>query len=275
MHNRSIIIALYLSIISSLIFADIGLADYPDGYYEVQRIIDGNTFELTDGKNVRLIGVDAPEAGETCSTEATQQLSSLISGETVYLEKDVSETDIDGRLLRYVYVNGVFVNLELVYRGYAYAVSDPPDIAYDAQLADAEQDAINNNRGCLWAIVYLDDDDDDSFWIVASCFIATAAYGSPIDPHVKILRKFRDKHLLTNKLGRKFVRIYYSYSPVIAEYISKHDYLKAITRFSLLPIIGLSWVALRIGSIATLTIVIIFGIGLVLILMFKRRCRKE
>ena len=118
MHNRSIIIALYLSIISSLIFADIGLADYPDGYYEVQRIIDGNTFELTDGKNVRLIGIDAPETGETCSTEATQRLSSLISGETVYLEKDVSETDIDGRLLRYVYVNGVFVNLELVSCGY-------------------------------------------------------------------------------------------------------------------------------------------------------------
>ncbi|MBW2087876.1 MAG: thermonuclease family protein, partial [Deltaproteobacteria bacterium] len=61
---------------------------------------------------------DAPETGETCSTEATQRLSSLISGETVYLEKDVSETDIDGRLLRYVYVNGVFVNLELVSCGY-------------------------------------------------------------------------------------------------------------------------------------------------------------
>ena len=269
MHNRSIIIALYLFIISSLIFADIGLADYPDGYYEVKKIIDGNTFELTDGKNVRLIGIDAPEAGETCSTEATQQLSSLISGETVNLEKDVSETDIDGRLLRYVYVNGVFVNLELVSCGYAYAVSDPPDITYATQLANAEQDAINSNRGCLWAIIYLNDD-DDSYWIVASCFIATAAYGSPIDPHVKILRKFRDKHLLTNQLGRKFVRIYYSYSPVIAEYISKHDYLKAITRFSLLPIIGLSWVAVRLGSTATLTMVIILGVGLIYIWMFKR-----
>jgi endonuclease YncB( thermonuclease family) len=275
MHNRSIIIALYLSIISSLIFADIGLADYPDGYYEVQTIINGNTFELTDGKNVRLIGIDSPEAGETCSTEATQRLSSLISGETVYLEKDVSETDIDGRLLRYVYVNGVFVNLEVVSCGYAYAVSNPPDITYATQLANAEQDAIDNNNGCLWAIIRTDDDDDDSYWIVGSCFIATAAYGSSIYPHVKILRQFRDKHLLTNKLGRRFVRIYYSYSPVMAEYISKHDYLKAMIRFSLLPIIGLSWVALRIGSIATLTMAIIFGIGLFLILMFKRRCRKE
>jgi len=145
-----IIITLYISVISSLIFPDIGLADYPDGYYEIQRVVDGDTFELTDGKIVRLIGIDAPEAGETCSTEATQHLSSLISGETVYLEKDVSETDIDGRLLRYVYVNGAFVNLELVYDGYAYTVSYPPDIAYASQLADAEVDAINNDRGCAF-----------------------------------------------------------------------------------------------------------------------------
>jgi len=272
MHNRLIIITLYLSIISSLIFSDIGLADYPDGYYEVQRVIDGNTFELTDGKNVRLTGIDAPEAGKTCSTEATQKLTSLIAGETVYLEKDVSETDIDGGLLRYVYMNGAFVNLELVYCGYAYAVSYPPDSAYASQLADAEEAAINNERGCLWAIIY-PNDDGDSKWIVASCFIATAAYGSPIDPHVKILRKFRDKHLVTNKLGRRFVRIYYSYSPVIAEYISKHDYLKAITRFSLLPIIGLSWVALRLGSTATLTMMITFGLGLIYIWMFKIKLR--
>jgi endonuclease YncB( thermonuclease family) len=273
MRSCLIITTLCLFIISALIFPDVGLADYPDGDYEVQRILDGKTFELTDGNIVRLIGIDAPEAGESCSTEATNHLSSLISGETVYLEKDVSETDSDGRLLRYVYVNEVFVNLELVYDGYAYAVSYPPDIAYSTQLADAEEDAINNDRGCLWAIICIDSDRDSdghSTWIVASCFIATAAYGSPLDPHVKILRRFRDTHLLTNKLGRGFVRIYYSYSPAVADYISKHDNLKAITRFTLLPIIGLSWVVLKLGPIATLTMMIIFGVGLISIWMLKR-----
>jgi endonuclease YncB( thermonuclease family) len=268
-----IITTLFLSIISLLIFPDIGLADYPDGDYEVQRVVDGDTFELTDGKIVRLIGIDAPEAGETCSTEASQYLSSLISGETVYLEKDVSETDIDGRLLRYVYVNGAFVNLKLVYDGYAYAVSYPPDVAYSSQLANAEEDAINNDRGCLWAIVRIDpdrDSDEHSTWIVANCFIATAAYGSPLDPHVEILRKFRDNHLLTNRLGRRFVRIYYSYSPAIADYISKHNTLKAITRFALLPIIGLSWVVLKLGPIAPLIMMIIFGLGLISIWMLKK-----
>lgn len=273
MRNCSIITTVCFFLICSLIFPDVGLADYPDGYYEVHRVLDGDTFELTDGNIVRLIGIDAPEAGETCSTEATQHLASLISGEIVYLEKDVSETDSDGRLLRYVYVNGVFVNLELVYDGYAYAVSSPPDVAYSSQLADAEEDAINNDRGCLWVIIRIDSDrdsDGDSTWIHASCFIATAAYGSPLDPHVKILRKFRDTHLLTNRSGRRFVRIYYSYSPVIADYISKHDTLKAITRFTLLPVIGLSWVALQSGPIVTLTMMILFGVGLISIWMLKR-----
>ena len=149
-NNRLINSFLALFVLLLLTFPHPAFSDYLDGYYEVARIIDGDTFELTDGKSVRLIGINTPEVGETCSAQATQQLSSLIEGKTVFLEKDVSETDIYDRLLRYVYVNGVFVNLELVYNGYAYAVEYPPDIAYASQLADAEEDARNNERGCLW-----------------------------------------------------------------------------------------------------------------------------
>jgi endonuclease YncB( thermonuclease family) len=267
MHNRFIIITVFLGIIFSFAFLDSAFADYPDGYYDVQRVIDGDTFKLTDDTIVSLIGIDAPDAGEFCSAEATQKLTSLIAGKTVYLEKDVSETDIYGRLLRYVYVNEIFVNLELVYYGFAYAVSYPPDVAYDAQLADAEEDAIDNDRGCLWKIIYIDDG-GGSFWVVGGCFIATAAYGSPVDPYVKILRKFRDKYLLTNKIGRKFVRIYYSYSPVIAGYILKHDSLKVITRLSLLPVIGLSWVILTFGPGITIVIIMILSGGLIGIFLF-------
>ena len=270
MHNRFIIITICFGIIFSIAFLDIAFADYPDGYYDVKSIIDGDTFKLTDDTTVRLIGIYAPEAGETCSAEATQRLTSLIAGKTVYLEKDVSETDINGRLLRYVYANGIFVNLELVYYGYAYAVSYPPDVAYDPQLADAEKDATGNERGCLWRTIYIDDD-GASFWVVGGCFIATAAYGSPVDPYVKILRKFRDKHLLTHKIGRKLVRIYYSYSPVIARYISKHDSLKVITRSFLLPVIGLSWVILTFGPEITIMIIMLLSGGLIGIFLFKRK----
>jgi endonuclease YncB( thermonuclease family) len=272
MHNRLIIITLYLSIIFSLFFPDIGFATYPDGYYEVQRVIDGNTFELTDEQHVRLIGIDAPEAGETCSTQTTQQLSSLIAGKTVYLEKDVSETDTDGRLLRYVYVNGVFVNLDLVYYGYAYAVSYPPDIAYAFQIADAEEDAINNKRGCLWEIIWRNGD-GDSKWVIANCFIATAAYGSQMEPHVKILRDFRDRFLLGNTVGRIFVRLYYTYSPPMADFIKKHDKLRAMVRITLLPVVGVGWVALKIGLIPTMAITLFFVSCFIGVIWFRQKSK--
>ena len=71
-------------------FPHLAIADYPDGYYELYGIVDGDTFELTDGTRVRVIWVDAPETGQTCSTEATRHLTFLIEEQEVYLEKDVS-----------------------------------------------------------------------------------------------------------------------------------------------------------------------------------------
>jgi endonuclease YncB( thermonuclease family) len=125
-------------------------AEYPDGNYEVGRVIDGDTFELVDGQSVRLIGIDTPEMGEDCYSQATQELTSLITGHLVYLEKDVSETDKYGRLLRYIYVDGIFVNESLVFKGYAYAVEYPPDINFASQFSDAQENAFQNSRGCLW-----------------------------------------------------------------------------------------------------------------------------
>ena len=69
------------------------------------------------------------------------------------------------------------------------------------------------------------------------CFIATAAYGSYLHPKVNVLKSFRDKYLLTNWAGKYFVGIYYKYSPPVADYISKHDLLRTITRWALTPIV--------------------------------------
>ncbi len=76
------------------------------------------------------------------------------------------------------------------------------------------------------------------------CFIATAAYGTPLARQVRILSRFRDVYLLPNALGKKFVELYYRYSPPVAEYIASRPYLKAIVRISLLPLIGFGWLML-------------------------------
>lgn len=69
------------------------------------------------------------------------------------------------------------------------------------------------------------------------CFIATAAYGSYLDPEVMVLRKFRDNYLLTNYIGNAFVNFYYKNSPPIADYISRHDSLRVMTRITLTPLV--------------------------------------
>ena len=74
------------------------------------------------------------------------------------------------------------------------------------------------------------------------CFIATAAYGSYLDWHVKILREFRDKYLLSNKAGKVFISFYYKRSPAIANFLREHATLRAITRLLLIPIVyGIKW----------------------------------
>jgi hypothetical protein len=103
------------------------------------------------------------------------------------------------------------------------------------------------------------------------CFIATAAYGSLMEPQVKVLRDFRDKILLNNSFGKGFVQAYYRYSPPIADFISKHDNLRAIVRLSLLPVVGISWIALEIGSVLTVALMFFFISCFIGIVWFKRR----
>lgn len=106
------------------------------------------------------------------------------------------------------------------------------------------------------------------------CFIATAAYGSLMEPHVKILREFRDRFMLGNTAGKNFVRCYYAYSPPIGDFIARHDSLRAMVRISLLPVVGVSWIALRLGPSSIIALMLLFGSGFMGFVLFKRKYKE-
>jgi hypothetical protein len=74
----------------------------------------------------------------------------------------------------------------------------------------------------------------------SNCFIATAAYGTPMAEEVKVLREFRDIYLLSNPIGKSFVDTYYKISPRIASFIKEHPILKSIVKNTLTPLIWMS-----------------------------------
>jgi hypothetical protein len=107
-----------------------------------------------------------------------------------------------------------------------------------------------------------------------SCFIATASCGSPLHPHVKILRDFRDRYLIHNRVGCTFIKIYYKYSPFVADFITKHKALKAVVRISLLPIVAFSFMMLHLGpAITTILLIFIFGLPFFLFWCHKRKLK--
>ncbi len=134
---------------------------------KVVSVVDGDTIKVEresgQVKTVRLLLIDTPETRdpndpvECYGAEATKRTKAMLpKGRTVYLEKDVSDTDRYKRLLRYVWFKGAkdgkayLANELLVKEGYAALSTYPPDVARVEQIRDAEREARAEERG-LWA----------------------------------------------------------------------------------------------------------------------------
>jgi len=124
--------------------------------YLVARVLDGDTIELSSGEKVRYIGIDAPELHhprkevQYYAQGAYQANRNLVEGKRVTLELDVEERDRYGRILAYVYVNGVMVNEWLIAHGYAQVATFPPNVKYADKFRALEKEAKANGLG-LWA----------------------------------------------------------------------------------------------------------------------------
>lgn len=126
-------------------------------YASVLYVIDGDTIQVSiEGVEyrVRYIGMNTPERDEPCYDDATNRNRQLVEDQIVILTKDVSETDPNGRLLRYVYVGDVFVNATLVQEGWAEARRYNPDTAQYEYFDSLEAVAADQGLGCWDAGVF-------------------------------------------------------------------------------------------------------------------------
>jgi micrococcal nuclease len=123
--------------------------DFKDPGFTVVKVIDGDTIELKNKMRIRLIGINTPEKDMYFYEEAKEFMKILVQNKQVKLERDVTNKDIYGRYLRYVYLPDLFVNLEMIRCGFANAYTYPPDVKYTYKFLEAERAARENEAG-LW-----------------------------------------------------------------------------------------------------------------------------
>jgi hypothetical protein len=127
-----------------------------------------------------------------------------------------------------------------------------PNAGYDFVNWTGDVGTIANVNGATTTIAMNDDysitanfEEKEEESSASGCFIATAAYGTPMAREIQILREFRDEYLLNNSVGQALVDLYYRGSPPIAEFITEHPVLKPIVRASLVPAVAMSTVAVN------------------------------
>lgn len=186
-------------------------------------------------------------AGVSPSGAAQMRIDGLTSGETVAMA--VSFASIPSNPVFY-YVNGTlwtqFTPDSIIGNTIFYKVKDRASTTDTDPLALRDSNPVSGVIESIAVVATVGTAPSSSATLgsvsssgdgKSGCFIATAAFGSYLDPHVMILRQFRDDVLLQSVPGTAFVKLYYTYSPPIADFIAQHEVLRLIFRFALTPLI--------------------------------------
>lgn len=115
----------------------------------VTKVVDGDTLVIAGGQRVRLLSIDTRERGENCYGEAKARMEELVLLKNITLERDKEDKDKYDRLLRYIYTNETFVNLQMVREGLAVAYIYEPNVKYREQFVETER-AARSEGGCVW-----------------------------------------------------------------------------------------------------------------------------
>ncbi|OGC89808.1 MAG: hypothetical protein A2W25_02900 [candidate division Zixibacteria bacterium RBG_16_53_22] len=117
----------------------------------VARVLDGDTFVLSDNRRLRLIGVDTPERGEPYADIAREFADSVLTGKSVKIENDRMRLDRYDRILGYVFVDTVFFNELLIGRGLAHVYLFKENKRYSKRLIRAQSEARRRKIG-IWSL---------------------------------------------------------------------------------------------------------------------------
>ena len=196
------------------------------------------------------------------ATTATLYLDASGSVPTTYYKYGPTPTDGSNHWYEFLYdgETGAEINNHEITLHFVDGERGDDDLTADGTIIDQGAPGNPSSGG-----------DDSS----SNCFIATAAYGSYMEPHVLVLRDFRDRFLLNNSAGNAFVRLYYTCSPPVADFIAKHGVLRAVVRIGLLPFVGMSYMALHTTALQKIMLILIASGFLLTIGMGIRRFRRR
>jgi alpha-tubulin suppressor-like RCC1 family protein len=238
--------------------------------YLIHSLLKEDTSSLLDLLNTKRFGLESP--GELRVYDSTGNCEGLVNGEVKSEIENGVFVPEESTVLMYgaVEVGRVEVvgTAEGNYGLTGYSRHDGTEVSFVASDIPVTPEAVHCYtfdwdalyRGEEGVTVQIDSDGDgifertitsdseltgDEFIPRSGCFIATAAYGTPMAEEIQVLREFRDEYLLTNLVGQAFVDFYYRVSPPIADLITNHPSLKPIARAALMPAIAMSTVAVN------------------------------